>query len=132
MNCLLDTHTFLWTLFEPSQLSSVAKAAIQDHQNTGHVSSVTFWEISLKFSLGKLVLKNCKPEDLIEMIRKLDFEILELRPPEAATFYQLPRTPHKDPFDRMLIWQAIQNDLTLISRDKDFQTYRQWGLKTLW
>jgi len=132
MSYLLDTHTFLWLVFNPSNLSSSSQEVLKDRGNRVSVSVLTFWEISLKYSLGKLILKNCTPESLVEVAKKLDLDPLELTPRDAAAFHRLPKMIHKDPFDRMIIWQAICHDLTLISRDKQFQAYQKLGLKTLW
>jgi len=51
---------------------------------------------------------------------------------EASTFHKLPRLSHKDPFDRIIIWQAIQRKMTLVSKDRDFKAYRKFGLRTFW
>lgn len=95
------------------------------------MSSITFWEISLKYSLGKLTL-GCKPENLVKITDGMGFAKIPLTPEEAALFHQLPWLAHKDPFDRMLIWQAIASDLTLISVDSHFENYGQFGLQVIW
>ena len=81
--------------------------------------------------MGKLNL-GCKPDDLLEVINDMGFEKLSLTLEEAALFYQLPRISHKDPFDRMLIWQAISHNLILISKDTQFENYSQYGLQIIW
>jgi PIN domain nuclease of toxin-antitoxin system len=85
----------------------------------------------LKYSLGKLTL-GCKPDDLLTVADDMGFEKLLLIPEEAALFYKLPKFSHKDPFDRMLIRQAISRDLVLISKDSQFEDYSQVGLKVVW
>jgi len=132
MNYLLDTHAFLWLVFDSARLSGSAKEVIQDPAHNIHVSAVTFWEISLKFALGKLVLEQCTPEDLVKAAKKIPLEVLSLSPEEAASSYQLPRRGHKDPFDRMIVWQAIGHHMTLITRDGALEDYRSLGLKTFW
>jgi len=129
---LLDTHSFLWTVFNSKNLGSQARSIILDLDNVIYISSITFWEISLKFSTGKLNLENCTPEQLVSIAQQLNFKTLLLSPDESATFYRLPKQEHKDPFDRMLIWQAISNNLILISKDSKFESYREYGLKTVW
>ncbi len=129
---LLDTHSFLWTVFNSKNLGSQARSIILDLDHVIYISSITFWEISLKFSTGKLNLENCTPEQLVSIAQQLNFKTLLLSPDESATFYRLPKQEHKDPFDRMLIWQAISNDLILISKDSKFESYREYGLKTVW
>ena len=132
MNCLLDTHTFLWAAMHPEQLSRQARAIILDAANDIHVSVVTFWEVSLKFALGKIELQGIMPEELPETAIRMDFMLLTLAPQDAATFYQLPRFQHKDPFDRMLVWQSICQNLMLLSKDPDLRQYQAHGLRVLW
>lgn len=129
---LLDTHSFLWTVFNAKNLGDKARSIILDLDNVIYISSITFWEISLKFSTGKLDLENCTPEQLVSIAEQLNFKTLLLLPNESTSFYHLPKLEHKDPFDRMLIWQSIANNLTLISKDSKFESYNQYGLKTVW
>lgn len=63
---------------------------------------------------------------------KMNLEILMLTAAEASSFHELPRLSHKDPFDRMLIWQAIQRKRVLVTKDRDFGAYCEFGLKTTW
>ena len=132
MNCLLDTHTFLWSVFDPGQLGAKARTILQEPDNVIYISVVSFWEISLKYAVGKLDLIHVTPESFPDIAMKMEFEILNLTPKEAATFYQLPRIGHKDPFDRLIIWQAINQKLPLISKDKQFNVYKKIGLKLVW
>ena len=132
MNCLLDTHTFLWAAMSPEQLSRHARATILDAANDIHVSAVTFWEVSLKFALGKIELQGTTPEELPDAARQMGFTLLTLAPQDAATFHQLLRGQHKDPFDRMLVWQSICQHLTLLSKDPDLRQYQPHGLRVLW
>ncbi len=97
-----------------------------------YISSVTFWEIALKASIGKLSQVNCKPEDLPRIADRMGFIKLPLEVEEAAAFHHLPRQDHKGPFDRMLIWQAINRKMLLISKDSAFDVYRALGLETVW
>ncbi len=132
MRYILDTHSFLWALFSPEKLSTWARKEIRDRENEVALSVVTFWEISLKYALGKLELANTEPEELPEAAKEMGLDILLLRPVEAASFHKLPGIAHKDPFDRLIIWQAIQHKMTLISRDRQFKVYGQFGLKSRW
>lgn len=131
MNCLLDTHTFLWTALSPKKLSPNTRDTILDPDNDIFVSVVTHWEVSLKFALGKIELHNMSPGDLPDAASQIGFNVLPLDAEAAASFFRLPRL-HKDPFDRMLIWQAIRGGLTLISKDANFARYRGQGLRLLW
>ncbi|HIJ94521.1 MAG TPA: type II toxin-antitoxin system VapC family toxin [Desulfuromonadales bacterium] len=132
MSCLLDTHALLWTLFDPSRLGTKATDCIQNPDVTVSVSIVSLWEISLKYATGKLELSGVVPDDFPAIVRQSGFELLPIDACDAATFHHLPRMEHKDPFDRLIIWQAISHKLTLISHDSAFAAYRKLGLKVLW
>ncbi len=132
MKYLLDSHSLLWSLFNPEKLSEWARKEIRNRENEVAVSVVTFWEISLKYALGKLELVNVSPEELPEATRVMGTTILPLKPDEAASFHRLPRLAHKDPFDRLIIWQTISQKLTLISKDHEFEAYSEYGLKVRW
>lgn len=129
MNYLLDTHTLLWALFDPKKLSSSVRDAIISQENYVAVSVVSFWEISLKFALGKLELYGVMPDELSDYMDQMDIEVIPIHSLEAVSFYRLPRLEHKDPFDRMIVWQAIQRKLILISKDLNLKKYQQFGLK---
>jgi PIN domain nuclease of toxin-antitoxin system len=132
MNYLLDTHSFLWAVFMPEKLGLKARTAITNTGNTIHLSSITFWEISLKYALGKLQLDGCTPETLVSTARDMALTLITPDAEESASFHQLPRLFHRDPFDRMLVWQALRRDLILISKDSALPDYHAMGLKTLW
>lgn len=131
MNYLIDTHIFLWSLFSPQKISKPAAQTIRKSENRIFVSSVTFWEIALKYALKKLELKGITPDELPEFADRMDFEILNLNAEDAASFHNLPRIAHRDPLDRMIIWQAIREKMILISKDKEIQFYQEFGLKIL-
>ena len=132
MSFLLDTHTLLWSLFDPERLGEKAAVSIRNPDMVVSVSVVSFWEISLKYSIGKLDLGNVTPDNFPALVRQSGFDILPLADTDAATFHNLPRKEHKDPFDRLIIWQAITHKLTLISQDNAFSAYRKNGLHVLW
>jgi PIN domain nuclease of toxin-antitoxin system len=132
MKCLLDTHTFLWALSETDKLSRKAIEVIKNPRNEIYVSSITFWEISIKTRIKKLDLDDIKPEDLIPLAEKMELELISLSPEEAITYHNLVESTHNDPFDRMLIWQSISRDLVLISKDSEFKKFLPYGLKLLW
>ncbi|MBI3525724.1 MAG: type II toxin-antitoxin system VapC family toxin [Betaproteobacteria bacterium] len=132
MNCLLDTHAFLWAVFSPEKLSRKARAAITDPGNEICLSSISLWEISLKFGLGKLTLEHCSPESLVTVGREMGLTLISANADESASFHRLPRVPHRDPFDRMLAWLAIQRQLVLITKDAALPAYQAAGLKVLW
>lgn len=132
MSFLLDTHALLWAIIDQRKLSSKVTAILEDGANEIFVSSVSFWEISLKYGLGKLELDNILPEDIPKLSEETGFSFLPLLPVEAAGYHKLNANWHRDPFDRMLIWQAINNNLTLLSKDKNMIHYKSVGLKLAW
>jgi PIN domain nuclease of toxin-antitoxin system len=132
MNCLLDTHAFLWAVFAPNKLSARARKEIRSTENRICLSTVSFWEISLKYAMGKIELENCRPDDMPAIAEQMQIETIQPTAQETASFHRLPKFKHKDPFDRMIIWQAIQQPLVLISKDGDFPEYKKFGLKMIW
>ena len=132
MSYLLDSHTLIWSIMDQKRLSAKVRSILEDTDNRIRVSAVSFWEISLKYGLGKLNLQGVVPGQLPELTRKTGFELIELLPEEAATYHELEASWHRDPFDRMLIWQAIQNKLTIISKDIHIASYQSVGLKVIW
>jgi PIN domain nuclease of toxin-antitoxin system len=129
---LLDTHSLLWALIAPEKLSAKMRGVIADPANEIHLSTVSFWELSLKFSLGKLEMTGCTPDDLVAGARQMGLTISAPSAEESAGFHRLPRVAHKDPFDRMLIWQCLQRRWTFISRDRGLEEYSALGLRTIW
>ncbi|MBA4393010.1 MAG: PIN domain nuclease [Desulfobacca sp.] len=132
MNVLIDTHTFLWSVFDPDRLGKKARTVLKDPNNSIWISVVSFWEISIKYAAGKIELINVLPEAFPDIAQKMQFEILALSSREAATAYKMPKLGHKDPFDRLIIWQAIQQKMPLISKDKQIIAYEELGLKVIW
>lgn len=130
MKLLLDTCSLLWALQQPRKLSARARASLEDPANSVFVSSLSFWEISLKASLGKLSIEGAEPEEFPGFVGEAGWNILPFAPEIAASFARLPRSStHKDPFDRMLIWTAIREGLMLVSRDRALPAYELLGLR---
>ena len=129
MTYLLDTHIFLWAITDPEKLSSRLRQTLTSTKHNVLISAVSFWEISLKFRLGKLKITGFSPEELPTICEKTGFEIIPLLPAESSSYHQLQVDFHKDPFDRMLIWQAISNGYTFVSHDKLIEKYSAAGLK---
>jgi PIN domain nuclease of toxin-antitoxin system len=132
MKYLLDTHIIIWTFFETSKLSENIKSILSSNDNDIYVSSVNFWEISIKITTGKISLGKIHPEALPAMCLEAGFNLTDLNSKETSTYHQLTAQYHKDPFDRMLIWQAISNRYTLISDDDNIKNYTSEGLKVVW
>jgi len=132
MSYLLDTHTFLWDLFDHKKLPFEVKNIIKDTDNQVFVSVISYWEISLKYSLKKIELKNVLPDILPKLAEDAGLDLLTLNTETVSTYYKLPKIVHKDPFDRMLAWQAICNNYILVTKDHEFTLYHNHGLKTVW
>lgn len=118
MRYLLDTHVILWWLMEPEKIHAKAQKIIRDKSNTIFISSVSFWEMAIKKSIGRLTL----PHNLLEATAIEGFKILPIMPEECIGVADLPLI-HADPFDRLLIIQAKLNDLVIITRDKKIAEY---------
>jgi PIN domain nuclease of toxin-antitoxin system len=130
MRLLLDTHAFLWAVSNPARLPAKSRGAIEDKSNQVFVSAVALWEITIKVRIGKLDIG--KNQDLISAAKNAGIEPLALMAEEAASYCDLFEPSHNDPFDRMLIWQAILRGLTLVSGDTEFARFKKYGLKLLW
>jgi len=118
MKLLLDTHVLLWWLADDTRLRAEARNAISDPQNLVFVSAATTWEIAIKTNLGKLTL----PEGLEEQISKNEFMPLPITIAHTQAIAQLPPI-HQDPFDRMLVAQALREEMTLITHDQRITEY---------
>ena len=118
MKLLLDTHTLLWWLDDNPTLSSKARQAISREKNIIYVSAVSAWEIAIKKSLGKLEA----PDNLQEVCASNDFIELPISMKHALIVTRLPKH-HEDPFDRLLIAQAMSEKLTLVTRDARIINY---------
>jgi PIN domain nuclease of toxin-antitoxin system len=130
MKLLLDTCSLLWALQTPEKLGAKARSALQSEENSIHISPVSFWEISLKFALGKLQIEGATPEDMPDFVAREGWHLLDFQAPTVASFHCLPSVPdHKDPFDRLLIWTAIRENLTFVSKDGALSEYEALGLK---
>jgi PIN domain nuclease of toxin-antitoxin system len=119
---LLDTHTLIWFLSGDNALSEKAKNLIQEDKAINFVSIASFWEMAIKISLNKLELK--KPfEELSQQIEQNNFNILPVSFTDTLIVSSLP-FHHRDPFDRILVAQAITNKLRVISKDSHFALYK--------
>ncbi len=130
MKYLLDTHVFVWSVISPEKLSKESTHILTNSKEV-YVSLVSFWEISIKYSLGKIDLKGTSPEELLKRSEEMKINILPLQGYEVASFYRL-TSIHRDPFDRMIVWQSIKNNLTLVSKDERLKEYTKHGLQLIW
>lgn len=133
MKLLLDTHSLLWSIGNSSELSEIAKDAISNLQNHVFVSAVSLWETSLKYSIGKLHFTNFDIFKIPYYCKEMGFTLIPLSPQDALDCVSLPiKDNHRDPFDRMLIFQCIINKYIFISKDTHLSKYKSSGLKYLW
>jgi len=130
VRALLDSHALLWYALGDAKLSSAAEGLIRAAENEILISPASYWEIAIKISTGKYSLKQ-PLEDLIELcLTRYGFQILPIEPQHAARLISLPVfKDHKDPFDRMLIAQALTEALPIVSADSQFDAY---GVTRLW
>ena len=128
MRLLLDTHTFIWWLIDDPALSGAARTAIADERNEIHVSAASAWEIATRHHLGKLPSAAALAADIAGAVTDQGFLPLPITIGHAQKAGLLPG-PHRDPFDRMLIAQAMLDDLTLVSSEAVFDGY---GTRRLW
>jgi PIN domain nuclease of toxin-antitoxin system len=125
---LLDTHTMLWFLWDDSRLSGPAKSLIEDANNRKLVSIASCWEVAIKVGLGKLELGESSRSFLPREIARNNFELLPIGL-NHATMVEGLAAHHRDPFDRLLIAQAMAEGLSLVSADVIFD---QYGVSRLW
>jgi len=125
---LLDTHAFLWWLDGDPALSEAARTAIADEDSAVFVSAVSAWEITTKYRLGKLPRARAVAADVVGCLRSQEFLELAITVRHSEKAGALPG-PHRDPFDRMLIAQAMIEDLVLVSNEAVFASY---AVRRLW
>jgi PIN domain nuclease of toxin-antitoxin system len=118
MKLLLDTHILIWWLCDDFKLSSPEKNLIADPDNLVFVSAAACWEITVKKMIGKLDT----PDDLPAALAANDFIELPITVQHTQSLYQLP-PHHNDPFDRIMIAQALSEDLAFITRDSKIHLY---------
>lgn len=124
MRLLIDSHAFLWWGEDSPALGSAARSAIADPVNEALISVAAVWELTIKASSGKLTL----PADLETMAATLGFSVLSINFMHLRRLGLLPRV-HRDPFDRMMIAQALAEGIPIITGDRAFAAY---GVQTVW
>jgi len=122
MILLLDTHALLWFVWDDPQLSAVAKGLIEDPDNRKLVSIASCWEIAIKVSIGKLSLGEPSRTFLERELTNNNFELLPISLEHATAVETLP-FHHRDPFDRLLIAQAILESVPILSADSALDPY---------
>ena len=119
---LLDTHAFLWWTLDDAQLSALAREAIASPDNLVYVSAATAWEIAIKASLGRVEAPQDLEGFMTEEMRRSSFRPLAVDLRHALAVRNLP-LHHRDPFDRLLVAQALREELTLVSGDPQVTRY---------
>lgn len=128
MKLLLDTCTFLWLITDAEELSDRCREAFRSPGNQAYLSTASAWEIAVKHGLGRLPLAS-PPEQLVPEARRLHgIESLALEEEASLHVHRLPSL-HRDPFDRMLVSQAIVHGLVILTPDP---LIRQYPARTLW
>jgi PIN domain nuclease of toxin-antitoxin system len=122
MNLLLDTHTYLWFVGGNDRLSIHARAEIENPDNRIFISIASLWEITVKYSLGKLTLKSGLETFLTDYITQNGFNLLPIKPSHLVALSSLP-LHHSDPFDRLIIAQGIKDGMSICSADDKFKLY---------
>jgi len=124
---LLDTHALLWAATDPRRIPAAAFAALRDPDNERFVSAASAWEIATKTRLGKLI-GGALATDFVADVRRQGFRVLPVGAQDAQDGGNLPG-PHTDPFDRLLMAQALRRGLVLVSNEAAFDAY---GVTRLW
>jgi len=122
MDYLLDTHTLLWIVTDSPKLSNRAKKLYLDPENKIFISLASIWELAIKSSLNKLSLDKPLEDFVDEHIKGNDIQILNIELPHILRIEKLP-FHHRDPFDRLIISQQIENNLSIIGSDEAFDKY---------
>ena len=128
MRALLDTHTFIWAANGDPSLTSVAKSAIEDVNNEIFLSAVSTWEMAIKIAIGKLALAGPLQPLVLSQTAQYQFKPLPITYDHTYVVETLP-LHHNDPFDRLLIAQAMVENLVIIGCDAKFAPY---GVPLLW
>ena len=128
MKVLLDTHYLIWSFTNPEKLPTWAATMLVSEEVEVFYSQASLWEMSIKFGSGKLILNGMTPEELYEEIETSHFQCLAFRNDDLISFHRLP-VEHRDPFDRIMIWQCIGHNLYFLSVDGAAPHYEKHGLK---
>ncbi|HEY9420902.1 MAG TPA: type II toxin-antitoxin system VapC family toxin [Thermoanaerobaculia bacterium] len=122
MRLLIDTHCWLWYLLEPEKLNPDAQTALREPENEVFFSAASAWEIVVKFALGKLDVPLPPSKYIPDRLRALGHRELPIRQDHVLRIEALP-AHHRDPFDRLLVAQAQEEALTLVTADKVLKSY---------
>ena len=127
MTLLVDTHAFLWYVAGDKRLSSAARQAMEEHAGDWCVSAASIWEMTIKSSRGRLTLPAPAHEYVAERVRA-GLRMLAVEWSHAAAVERLP-FHHRDPFDRLIVAQALVEHMAVVTRDSVF---REYGVRVVW
>jgi len=127
---LLDTNVVLWSQLSPSKLSKRVHCLIEEPFNVIYYSPLSMWEISIKYGNRKLFLNGGTPDDFFIELTNSFYLCKTINPITFISSYKLP-IYHKDPFDRLLIWETMRSDFILISSDEKMDLYKKEGLRVI-
>jgi len=125
---LLDTHTLLWSVYNPSRLSQAATALIADPSNEMQVSAASAWEIATKVRIGKMPHAERLERNFLEAMAQAGFKLRSISVRDGLMAGRM-IGDHKDPFDRMIAAQALGDDLAVISNDMKLD---EFGVRRIW
>lgn len=128
MRALLDTHSYLWFVGGDARLSAPARQTIEDLANEIFISPASLWEIAINVSLGKLSLGGPYEQFIPAELQRQKIAVVPIEVAHLAVVAQLP-LHHRDPFDRLIIAQALTEGMPVISVDEAFDTY---GVPRIW
>ena len=130
MRFMVDTHILIWALNNPARIRDDITHILRNEDTEIHYSQISLWEIAIKYGLGKLDLKGHDPEEFHQAVGESFLQCEALDSEALITSHRLP-LKHKDPFDRMLVWQCIKGGYTLLSADDKLQAYEENGLRLI-
>ncbi|PPE79016.1 PIN domain nuclease [Kaistia algarum] len=119
---MLDTHIAIWSLLDSPRLSVPAREIIRNAENTIHVSAATLWEIAIKYALGRKTAPPIPAAEASRAFHEAGFRFVDVTAAHALTVESLPSL-HGDPFDRLLIAQALTEPLRLLTHDRQVAAY---------
>jgi PIN domain nuclease of toxin-antitoxin system len=127
VNLLVDTHALLWFVAGDSRLSETARREIESADNTCYISVASWWEMAIKYSLGRLQLDDPLPDFIVQRVQE-GFRVLPIESEHVCRVADLP-FHHRDPFDRLIICQAIEESMPVCTTDGHFTAY---GIDVVW
>jgi len=130
MKILLDTHYLLWSFIDTKKIDGKIYRELLSDENEVFYSQASLWEISIKYRIGKLLLEGMSPEGFYREVENSYLKCRAFANDELIDFHNLP-IEHKDPFDRIMVWQSIKSGYHFLSSDGRIGIYKKYGLKIL-